>query len=374
MADTIKISRARVTFFWTHVLTDLLAEPAPAQAPMAFLGRGETYREALAAALNGSEPHGLEPPWPRAAGQLFWTYYLERTQPGRLKPEQGWRFLVPLRAKASFAVRPLNPGIRILSEAFFHPHCFATMLTFTFLDERTLEEFLDELAALARRGLEWTNGAQKSGGVQALARDCMAELHQRVFGQRAAAVPPPPPFCVASVLAASGVDPASAPIDKGEIHRALAALARGGSNTWQHDALTPLPPQSLGIRANPPPSHVLYASKRGRVVWFPAQFSSADVGPSLQCYHRNLCYAALQVESLCDLASLLAARVVTGSPPLSADENDCAQHAAGLLGRLYAGQLNSTYRSMSIVRHIQERSIADINVLRARYKMKPPLT
>jgi hypothetical protein len=369
MSSAIEISRARISLLWVHTFTDLLADPATPGAPMAFLGRKASYTERFGRALRGKDPDGLEPPWPRPAGQLFWTYYLESMPPGQLPAKDSWRLLVPLRQRAPFDPQATQSTCRVLGETFYHPHGYATMVSLQFLQRRPLAGFLDDLASFADDGLAWVHGSAKIGGVPAFARDCMVELRRRVLGVDMDGAPPRLSFCVASIIAGSGVDPQHVPNDTGEVHRALAALVRGGSPTWRVDKLDPLAGQVVPTRGNSPPSHVMYASKRGRVLWFPTQFSTPDGGASLQCYHRNLCYAALQVESLCELATLLAERVRKGTLPLSAAETECARLAAGLLGRLYGGEQKSTYRSMSVLRHIKERALVDINFLRARYHM-----
>ncbi|HMI83284.1 MAG TPA: hypothetical protein VK550_04270 [Polyangiaceae bacterium] len=369
MLGGIQVTRARTSLIWVESFGELLTGADPG-LPMAFLGRESTFTSHFAEALAGKQENGLQPPWPHPQGQLFWTYYLERKAPAGIKPTRAWSMLVPLRGRAPVPVTMASGNQRVVAETFFHPHAAALVVT---IEDRTvadLEGFLDGLESRQQGGLTWTGsaGKPKQGGIGKYASDCMKALRLQVVGNANDGVPPPPRFSITVVVSGGGVDEAQPIEPNGDVHRALTAMAHGGLDGWRVGQLESLQTALLPLRGLPPPGHALFSTRRGRVIWAPRDFSNAALTKKLICYHRNLTYAALQIESLCGLASLLVHRLESGAT-LTATENDCMRNVAGLLGRLYAGRSETTYRSMSIRRHIVDRGVAEANVLRKRFKM-----
>ncbi len=134
---------------------------------------------------------------------------------------------------------------------------------------------------------------------------------------------------------------------------------------WLYDPLPDLEDRTIDIKTSPP-SHVLYGRAKARAVWFPERFTHPDNPSSLNCYHRNLTFSSMQVESLCGLAAAAAERL--GNNQLDSEGlRDCARQAGGALGRLYGGGgvHKRSYRSMSPRVQIEQNGfVTDINTIR----------
>jgi hypothetical protein len=356
----------RVTIAWSETFIDLLADPAPTGAPLAGLGRRDTFAKLHEEARSGELPGGLASPWPRPRGQMFWTYYCEKRLPADVTGLQSWRWLVPLRATLPAPQAPA--GVRANAEAFFHPH--GTTLVVTFSLRRDLPLFAAVAAAMELRREALLVDAGGPVTVDRWAQGAMLQLRQRVLGSPAAATSLlGEPLTVTTVVDASGVDLDASPGEP--VHRAVDAWA-GWSPTWKNNALPNLEARTIPTR-QAPPSHLLYGSRRGRTVWFPARFGETKPKPTkskptLSCYHRNLVLASLQVDSLLGLvanAIALQDDGVTGSAALNA----CHARAAEVLGRLHAGR-GDTYRTRSVQVQIdQDPRRASLETARARLGM-----
>ncbi|HVB80526.1 MAG TPA: hypothetical protein VNE82_11355 [Candidatus Binataceae bacterium] len=367
----IEVEALRVSFAWMQPTLDLLAEQALPNAPMRFLGRDDTFGAQFELAQRGQQPNGLEPPWPKPAGQLFWTYYLEGSEPGSVRGTESWRALVPLRLKLAASFELSQLPLTVFAEGFLYPHGFGLGITVELTQRQPIEAVVNALIDLQQKRRLVPPGAQARGGSLKLgdyAAQCLSKLRADALGAAAAArrVTLDQPFSIATIMRANEVAVNAPIVDQGPVHQVLEALTRW-SPTWQADS--PLPPfakRRIPTKGNSPPSHALYASKRGRVIWFPAYFGQPGA-PNLTCYHRNLFYASLQVESLSALSSV-AAESIAGGIALSPWQSDCAKRAAGILGRLYAGA-SSTYRSMSAKLHIDENRKTEINGNRQYFGM-----
>ena len=95
---------------------------------------------------------------------------------------------------------------------------------------------------------------------------------------------------------------------------------------------------------------------RARAVWLPRRFASTQRSASLGCYHRNLVFAALQIERLGGLIRAAAARLEDGRT-LNGPLRTWAQRAAGILGRLHSGGKEVTYRTLSSQRHLADNGL-----------------
>jgi hypothetical protein len=368
------VEAIRASFAWIEPTLDLLAEQPLSNAPMRFLGRDDTFGAQFELAQQGRQPNGLQPPWPKPAGQLFWTRYLEGLEPGSVRGAGSWRGLVPLRLRLAASFELAQLPLAVFTEGFLYPHGVGLGITVELTARKPIETVIDALIDLQQKRQLWPPGAQAPGGSLKLgeyAAQCLSKLRADAFGGAAAAprVPLDQPFSIATIMRGTDVAVNAPIVDQDPVHRVLEGLT-GWSPTWQADS--PLPAfakRRIPTRGNSPPSHALYASKRGRVIWFPAYFGQPGAH-NLSCYHRNLFYASLQVESLSALSSV-AAQQIAGGLALSPMQSDCAQRAAGILGRFYAGA-KSTYRSMSVKFHIDENQKNEINDNR-RYFGMPPL-
>jgi hypothetical protein len=365
----IQIQDARLTFIWVELLPQLLGGAPPAGAPLAFLADRVAYESRFEQVVGQPEPAAgdLYAPWRYTGKHFFWTYYLGGRAPGELTGAGAWKALVPFRvAGPAGASADWWPG-RLWLEGYFYPFGAALVLSARFQNDMDLDAWLAKAFELRRAGRLAFAGEDVS--LDVLADRGLAMLRDMALGAggrpgaRAAL-----PFSVVTVVQGAGADPAQPVADGGEIHRALEAVTRW-SPTYAYDGLPPLDERRLAVRRGPP-GHALYGHDRGRAVWFPAHFTrGAGQGSSLGCYHRNLAYLSMQVESLGELARQCARDLAAGRA-FSAHQRACAQRAAALLGLLYAGH-RDTYRSWSPRPHLADNQLVpEVDRVRAFFAME----
>lgn len=410
MSTTCEILEMRLSLIWSQTVLHLLGKTVPADAPLKALGRRATYEQLFDQMLQmqtGSVPiHALMgatkpvpvlgPPWPKPAGQLYWQRYLENSTLATLKGTVAWRGLVPLRSKFPtivtpdqwLAATPVPVTVKVLPEAFFYPHGCAFVLTLIVEVDQTqsagpglaLYDAIDLAFKLRREkfdvtwngsaglysGVQWATGPEKLS-LDELAAKAVPVICATAFGQAAAAGSSQAidPFTIFTVVRGRGVNPAVPPSN--EVRRALEAVTRWNPS-WRFDVLPDLKDRKIEIKTSPP-SHLLYGRAKARAVWFPERFTHASNPPSVACYHRNLTFTSLQVESLCGLAATTAERVRHNQLD-SEGLRDCARQAAGALGRLYGGLSKKSYRSMSPRVQIEQNNfVPDINLVRKELGM-----
>jgi hypothetical protein len=371
----IQVYDARLSFIWVEILPQLLSGAPPNGAPLGFLADRVTYEQRFGEAVREA-PLGqgeLHAPWRHTGKHFFWTYYLGGRRRAEVSGAPAWKALVPFRAAQPARVQAnWWPG-RLWSEAYFYPFGMALVVSAHFEGDLTLDDWLAKVFELRRSGrlqLEPAGGEAEVMSLDMLADRGLAALREAALGTEArAGARPVLPFSVVTVVRGAGADPTLSPDDGGEIQRALEALVRW-SPTYAYDQLPPLDERRLTIRRGPA-GHLLYGHDRGRATWFPAHFlRPASQGSSLGCYHRNLTYLSLQVESLGELARQCARDLEAGRA-FSAHQRACAQRAAALLGLLYAGH-RDTYRSWSPRPHLdQNELVPDVNRVRAFFTMEP---
>jgi len=264
----------------------------------------------------------------------------------------------------------------MVPEAFVYPHGIAFALTVTYQGAAvTLSESVEIGMQVVREGVFEIRqrgpraGAKEELKVSQLARDVLSRVRADAFGKDAKPGPGMNPFTIFTVVRGNGADADRRARSKGEVHRALEAVTNWRP-TWRADVLQQLDKSIVEIRSAPP-SHLLYAGKRGRAVWFPALFTmQGSTIHSLSCYHRNLLLASLQADSLCGLLRQTAMKLRDGQS-LSPSLSDSARYASGIIGRLYGGH-TSTYRSRSLPLQISQAGfVQDINEVRQYYNMTP---
>jgi hypothetical protein len=411
-----EILELRLSLIWAETNLVLLGKNIPGDAPLYALGRRASYEPLFAQVLRDQVTHAdapllliggqhlrapqLNPPWPKPAGQLFWARYLESSSLDNLSGGQAWRALVPLRAKFPCAVTPgqwlanvpVPVEVTALPEAFIYPHGVAFVLTFVARVLRTnppgpgLSLFdAVELAfkiRLDRFGVAWKGDAGLFSAVQwpagagemklqELADKALAAVRTAAYGPAApGSAPVIDPFTICTVVRGSGVDPAQ-PVDD-DTRRALEAVT-GWSLDWRTDPLPDLATRRIETKTALP--NVLYGRRKARAVWFPKRFTDPNEPPSISCYHRNLTFASLQIESLSGLAAATVAELLSNSQ-LDSGLRDCARQAGGALARLYSGggPQKKSYRSMSPRVQIEQNGfVADINRVRQDLSVGGPL-
>jgi hypothetical protein len=372
-------SDLRISFIWTSTILDFLKGTAPANTPMSFLGDDTQYINTFNNSLSSAASR-LQPPWFKPREDFFWYYYVEQTQPLNINGAKAWKYLIPLRTKVPFRVTaPWFKG-RIFLEGFFYPHGIALVFTAECTEKLSLDK-ARELSFQVRQDeffkVTLDDGSVHDLHLNSLAERAMTFLQQTALGPNAKPnYSVSPLFSIWTVVRADGVD-ATIPMTSGSnVQRILEAVT-----TWNQNFATANLPDlastSAKVRKKRSDGDVLYANDRGRAVWFPGTFTLPE-GPkrSMACYHRNLVYASMQVESLCRFIRETAAEIkqpgdLAKLPP---QQYNNAKRAAGILTRLYVAMKETTYRSGSPYLQIRQNNfLADINKIRQETFAGPPL-
>lgn len=376
-----KSSDLRLSFIWTSTILDFLKGTAPADAPMLFLGNDTQYADRFNQSRAGSDPYGLEPPWFKPKENFFWYYYVENTQPGNINGAKAWKYLVPLRMKVPYKVSaPWFTG-RIYLEGFFYPHGIALLFTAECIEKLSLKT-AREMSFKIRQDdffqLTLDDGSIHNVHLNSLANYGLAFLQRIALGPNAKTdFPVSPLFTVWTVVRAEGVDPTVPMTNGGNVQRVLEAVTTWNPNFGSAN-LPDLASNSAQVRKNRSEGDVLYANDRGRAVWFPGTFTLPE-GPkrSMACYHRNLVYASMQVESLCRFIKETAAEIKQAgdAAKLPIQHYNAVKRAAGIVTRIYKAVKGTTYRSGSPYLQIRQNNfLDDINKIRQEtFAGGPPL-
>jgi hypothetical protein len=377
------VSRAHLTFIWVETTLSLLKKGK--LSPFSFVAGAGSYIprfEQLQTWINqemagpNPDPDGLTLPWDKVAGQRFWTRYLNRYPQGQGSASGGeaWKSIVPFREKLKAKVSAEWLPAKVLVEGFYYPHGVAAMVTFTVRlpEPRTLEATVELCRDIRkRRKLTYTprGEAAKDMPLDALGSAVLTLARERSLGEGAApGVAASAPFSLVTMIELQDADP-DAPVAQGDaVHKLLEAVTG-----WQ-EPVPPLGPIAQRIVSGPvvDPVNLLYAGRRGRAIWSPYfAIKPADSDApekskhTLGCYHRNLAYASMQVESLARLA------VATNAEGFQGDvHRDIARFAGGILGRMYGGD-ETVYRARSCQRHLEDNNwLDDIDKIRTQF---PPM-
>ena len=376
----LKIDLMRLSFVFPETNLGLLGNPQPPKVPLGFLGNRDSFADVFNLAQKKSVvPLDLTAPWDKA-GMHFWEYYLEnKTALSETPGDTAWKFLVPFRRK--LPVKQITPPsltasqTRTLVEAFYYPHGFACIITLSIDKSLALDDAVAVAVEVRRHpklNIEWLAGTKEQLPLKALAAKCLSEIRLGAFGTATAAGPSPvEPFSILTVLKGSGSANDLTPYGRDPLHQAFEGLT-SLSPGWKTAKLDAFDDKvRIPLRSAATPESTLYAGKRGRVVWFPDAFADGStIRSSLSCYHRNLLLVSLQTESLCGLTAATAQQIDSvGWPALPVMHSDCARLAAGILGRLYGGDL-TTYRSLSPRYQIDQNSlVAAIDKVRDKTNM-----
>jgi hypothetical protein len=363
-----KIQDLRLTFIWVETTFDLLNAPQVTTYPFGLLGQGYAYKDQVSKLL-GNQPTStvLTLPWAKPAGNRFWTYYLEETLPGHIKPSAAWEKLVPLRRKPPVHLTPQWAPHRTFCEGYYYPFGFALAITLHVTGNYTLTQAIQQAHLAYRTGLydlEQDGQPVMTGKLNSVALACLGEMRRAALGPAAAAgAITPEPLTVVTVVRGSGVNesiPLESNPQRASIQRSLEALCNWQPN-YKTIVLPPLndPDVVLDIRTKTKsPGDVLYAGQgdtsQGRVVWFPGRFQDSESNAALSCYHRNLVMGALHTESLARFARQVQQEYPAQGYKNSPNLRWCTQKAATILGDLYVGKDRATYRSDSLRKQIEK--------------------
>jgi hypothetical protein len=367
----MKITEMRISFVQVETLGNLLRSRKPPTTPLRFLLNSSLFADQY------QRPAGqVDVPW-TANGYAphFWNYYAP--DPNDFK--QHWRALVPLEYKLAVSLLPTWSGDAI-ARAYVYPWGIGLLLEISLKGDWEEDAAVDKALDVRRNGVAGLQPPDPFGNqlLNNLIQSFLDRIRQAAYGDGTQPGARSELFTIATVMEGSGA--ANVAITSGTVeHQRLEALAGWNTQWRQLNKLKPLsdnPPSDNTIRIKDPApvSHIVYAKSRGRTVWFPQYFKSITKDDRLLIYHQNLTMAALQTESLCQLANDVARQIVNNQPQAhwSYCYSDCAQFAAGLLGRLCGGKQN-TYRSDSLRHQIKTTYEESVNSLRAHFEM-PNLT
>lgn len=349
------IKELRVSFIQVDYCGEVLRALPPPAIPFDFLLSEGDFQKEFQKALTGKGAYRT--PLGGDYGESFWSYYCKRDK-------DFWRVLVPLCYQPKLGVTNW-PGNGLVN-AYLYPWGVAALVDVSFSGEMDLDAAVQKAQGI-RHGKTKVTVNGRDSSLPALIGAVLDEVRSTAFGSgvkrnRSQL------FTVATVLDGEGVDPTQT-VD-GDTRKGLEGLT-GWNTAWKF-----LPPQaldkySIATKRVPPVGHVLYAADYGRAVWFPAYFPSlAADDVRLPPYHENLTMVSLQTLSLCEVAKDAATLVQqhVSTAVWSATYNSCAQLIAGVLGRLYGGD-DSTYRSRSVCRQIDDTCKNSVNTLRRQYGM-----
>lgn len=352
MPSNIRIESLKVSTIFFEAFSQLLDGLTPQGASMAFIGQLVGYVDAFSRAKEGNTPWTL--PWPgeRPALNHFWRYYMDNRSPARVEGRTAWKYLVPLRRVVRNYRFALQGEGQV--EAFFYPHGVGLVLTNTLDREALLSNMVD---FALRTQLALPNRVYGAADYTANGPSILDLQRMDMLGNESSPGLVGDPFTVATVLHGSEVDSTMPVVDGGELHHALQGMCSWNPN-WDTVDPDPLSSSCLRIHAAPP-GHMVYASRRGRSIWFPAFFDRRRVRKNtLGCYHRNLTLLSLQVEGLLQLARLVGSHICEGQH-LSFALTETARRGTDILGRLYGGALG-TYHSCSAPRQVDDSGLRPV--------------
>lgn len=328
-----KIRSLRLSFWWSAAFSTLLDDAVPADAPLAPVGRPETYSpifEQLLARPGRRVPTGpgsalsLELPWPHVGVHWFWCRYLGANPIRKVSGQLAFTGLVPFRRQPSPArdieVRlpaelelPADTRVRCRGEGWYFPHMVAFGITFDVESDVSLLQMVQVCFALRRDPVFVSDQRGTGRTLDAVATDWLGRLLVEALGERNTGPQPiADPFSILTVIRGE-VKPEHQVEDGSEVHLALEQLGR-----WQPGPSGPLSAARISSKDAHPRAPLLLGHARSRVVWDPARFSSTGLWArrsSLSCYHRNSFASTLQTEALLAFASLADERARTGRIP-----------------------------------------------------------
>ena len=357
------IQEMRLSFMQFELLAEPLRSFTPS-IPFDFLLDSGKYATMYGQCLH--EPGPCRAAWATGYGRRFWWKYLEWRK--KLPVKEYWDHLVPFKYDHEPVLKAAWLKGHARARGYLYPWGAGVLIDMSVTEAKEIDAAVETVVDIRNSNhLETTfQGGAEHGTVQFLLDAFADYVRGAAFGPKTDQGPRSEMFMIVTVIDADGVDP-NVPVDN-DLRKKLNGFARGIDN-WR--TATPPPANESTVGTGPAsPGNVLFATKRGRAVWYPDSFRS--VGPRLKnrlrCYHQNLTAATLQTEALCMFASDAATLVDGGNGRATWVPNydQCGRRAAGLLGRLIGG--SGTYRSQSPQKQIQNGLYVDsVKSLREEY-------
>jgi hypothetical protein len=357
----ITVARFRASLLWTWTGKELLPADSDA-APDYWVSSREQYVKAFDALRRGeSTSHGVSFPWPPGHLQRFWSFYTAET--GYLPKHQrdieaktAYYRLVPFRVAKLLPGVVCPDGVVLTQEAFLLPVGLAIALSVDVKCDLALDRATDRLIELCSEPLFQVPGSNTACS--------LVKLREQVCGQLALAAALPviqkplgysEPFSLTTITSACGADMDEAVAADQRVLKAVQAMSSlpDAKRHWRDSPLNPLDDAILPQSKNRPSAHFCFTSPNGRCVWHPRFFGPEATGKeaeSLNCYHRNLLFGALQVQSLANFVRLVQEQHEKGVN-LNGATDRLASKACDALGRLYG---KAAYHSWSVRRWIDD--------------------
>lgn len=354
----ITVFRFRATLLWTWTGRELLPSGSDV-TPDYWVSSREQYLKTFDALQQGqSTAHGVSFPWLPVHRQRFWSFYTARTghdpkHQRDIDAKTAFSHLIPFRLTKLVPGVVCPDGVVLTQEAFLLPVGLAIALSINVECDLTLNQATDRLIELCSKPLfevPDSNAGCSFVKLRDHVRDKLAliaavpEIQDRVgFSE---------PFSLVTITEADGAD-TDEPVTADEFMlKALQGMS-SLSGTWRDNKVTPLNDSILPPSRNRPLAHLCFASRNGRCVWHPLLFGPEATNKEaerLNCYHRNLLFGALQVQSMAHFVRLVQEQREGGANLNNASEG-LVTKACGILGRLYG---KAAYHSWSVRRWIDD--------------------
>jgi hypothetical protein len=366
-ADPI-VEDFRLSLIWLEPIFDVVTGAAKPNSAVDFVAAEQLYASRFDGILKGSGAAAFDVPWQGRERQFFWKYYLGSGGLDQASGTQAWSHFVPLKASLPFTGR--SQSYKSMSiEGFYYQHAFSLIITCRFSGKLPLTEAVD-LAYSTKQGKEKFSVQQNSAtaislDLDSLAGKVLSYMRESVLGKSAKPSRSRGVFTVFTVVSANPFTEFKA---GGSVHRALQTVTE-----WPPDPSTAnLLAESeirIPIKKTTADGSILVGRQRARAVWFPGLFSVKDKKKhSLGCYHRNQCFSAMHVESLCAFVRCTLEMITTGTPfyKLKPPHRASAMDAKDRLEELYLAdsQTQNTYRTSSIRKQIEQNDLKQVNDLR----------
>lgn len=380
----LKISESRASFIQTYPFLDEYTNPEDLKGRPYWLQNSADYSNRFEE-MKDKEKNvmGLTHPWSIPVGQNFWSKYLDEDNLNRVDMGRVWNNLVPFRFKVRCESLEMEdfPG-RLFIECYLYPFAYTVILTAAYSSQGDdivdVTEMLLKLKKEKVLKVKWNPG-DKDGNPQnlsdiffqtfsALVKD-FKDSHWEKNTKGNASNRPFEPFSVVSFLKGEGeMDDALCKDDNG-IHKALATLS-----VWEPYFKKYSPPSIDRTKipiSGKSTTNILNGSKRGRVIWFPSELLAKDKKRTIACYHRNLMFLSMQVDTLSRIVCVLAELSKYGQfNKIPYFYRICGKKAVQILGRLYGGYSDKTYHSKSPKYHIEQNGFKDkVNLIRSIFEM-----
>ncbi len=366
----MNIKEMRISFIQVEFLGPLLRSRRTPSIPFWFLLSGPLFQAQYAQVIDNpsGDPGALCVPW--AGDGYAWNFWQYYNRSGRRGLKQDWRALVPLEYRLAATIKPSWAG-EAIARTYLYPWGIGVVIDVSLTGLSGADDAVNralEVRWSAKANVQ-LNDQTSDKSLTELVAALFDHVHRVAYGTGTSRGEHSELFTIVTAVDGEGASVDMPVASGGDDHKRLEALS-GWNTKYKNLNLKPLAENTLGIKGQPPLAHILYGKRRGRTVWFPEYFTSNTEDNRLLIYHENLTMATIQTESLCQLVKD-AANLLSSDDPVgqwSVAYGDCAQLAAGLLGRLHGGTLD-IYRSKSLQHQIQTSYANAVNTLRVHFNM-----